>query len=145
MAAPAAAAGPVHDAPWLDSNVVLYVFSADDAKADRAEALLQGAVVGVQGLNECANVARRKFGMSWLEVIDALSQVKRLCNVRDLTLAVHEEALRLVERYRLAWFDALQVAGALEANCSVLYSEDMHHGLKIDGRLTIRNPFRGGS
>jgi predicted nucleic acid-binding protein len=34
----------------------------------------------------------------------------------------------------------LILAAALEAGCTVLYSEDMQDGQKIDS-LTIRNPF----
>jgi predicted nucleic acid-binding protein len=29
----------------------------------------------------------------------------------------------------------------LDSGCSVLLSEDMHHGLNVEGRLEIRNPF----
>ena len=33
------------------------------------------------------------------------------------------------------------VAAALEAGCDTLYSEDMHHGLVVDGRLSVVNSF----
>ena len=49
-------------APFVDTNVLLYLLSDDQAKADRAEALLaQRVVISVQVLNEFANVARRKM------------------------------------------------------------------------------------
>ena len=41
-----------------------------------------------------------------------------------------------------AIFDALMIAAALRARCTVLYSEDMQHGMAIDGRLRIVDPFR---
>ena len=41
---------------------------------------------------------------------------------------------------RFSFWDRLIVAGALEANCLQLYSEDMQHGQVIDRRLTILNP-----
>ena len=44
-----------------------------------------------------------------------------------------------VSNYSL--YDALIISSALEANCSILYSEDMHHGHCIDKRLKIVNPF----
>ena len=40
--------------------------------------------------------------------------------------------------YRI--YDAMIVAAALEANCTILYTEDLQNGQKI-GALTIRNPF----
>jgi predicted nucleic acid-binding protein len=33
------------------------------------------------------------------------------------------------------------VASALLADADTLYSEDMHDGLLVEGRLRIRNPF----
>jgi predicted nucleic acid-binding protein len=47
----------------------------------------------------------------------------------------------VIERYKLATYDAMLIASALVAECDVFWSEDMHDGLVIDGTLTIRNPF----
>ena len=132
--------------PFLDTNVLLYLLSADAAKADRAEALLHdGATVGVQVLNEFASVASRKLSMPWAEIDDLLGLIRRRCEVRDLTLAVHERGLALVREYRFAWYDALIVTAALDAGCTVLYSEDMQHRMKVAGRLVIVNPFSARS
>ncbi|SJM92931.1 PilT protein domain protein (fragment) [Crenothrix polyspora] len=35
------------------------------------------------------------------------------------------------------------ISAALESGCSLLYSEDMQHGQKIDVQLMICNPFLG--
>jgi predicted nucleic acid-binding protein len=40
----------------------------------------------------------------------------------------------------LSWYDALIVAGAIEAQCGVLYSEDLQHGQRFND-LRIENPF----
>ena len=128
--------------PFPDTNVLLYLLSADSAKADRAEALLaKGATISVQVLNEFASVARRKLGLSWDEIEDVLALIRQQCRVHASTVAVHEQALSIVRRYRLAWYDALVVSSAVGANCGRLYSEDMQAGLKIGGALTIHNPF----
>jgi predicted nucleic acid-binding protein len=128
--------------PFADTNVLLYLLSADAAKADRAEALLAGRVtVSVQVLNEFAHVARRKLAMPWVEIADVLTLIRRQCAVRALTLATHDGAIDLVQRHALAWYDALIVASAVEAGCATLYSEDMQHGLRVGKSLTIRNPF----
>jgi predicted nucleic acid-binding protein len=66
-----------------------------------------------------------------------------LCpSILPITLKVHGEAVRVAERYNYPIFDSLIVASALEAGCDTLWSEDMHHGIMIDGRLRIANPFR---
>jgi predicted nucleic acid-binding protein len=127
---------------FIDSNVLIYLASADAAKAAKAEAiLLAGGVVSVQVLNEIANVARRKMGLSWPETRTMLQTVRALVTVEPLTLSTHEDALDLAERYGFSTYDALIVAAGLVARCATLWSEDMQDGQVIDGRLTIRNPF----
>ena len=129
-------------APFLDTKVLLYLLSSDAAKADRAEALLHsGATVGVQVLNEFASVASRRLALSWPEINDVLGLIRHRCEVRALTLDVHERALSLVQRHSFAWYDALIVAAAQDAGCALLYSEDMQHRMKVGDKLVIVNPF----
>jgi predicted nucleic acid-binding protein len=130
-------------AEFLDTNVLVYAFTTDP-RAAAAQALLeQGCVIGVQGLNEFANVARRKLGMTWEEVRGALSAIRVLCpSIVPLDIETHADALRVAERYGFAIFDALMIASAIRADCNTLWSEDMQHGQIIDERLRIANPFR---
>ncbi len=128
--------------PFVDTNVLLYLLSDDEAKADRAEALLaRRIVISVQVLNEFLNVTRRKMGLPWPAVEQALTDVQRFADVRPLTLATHRQGLALAKRYQLNVSDAMIAAAALEAGCTTLASEDFSHGQRFDGRLTIRNPF----
>jgi predicted nucleic acid-binding protein len=128
---------------FFDTNVVLYLLSADAAKADRAEELLaMGGVISSQVLNEFASVARRKLGMTWDEIREVLAQVRVVCPVEALTADTHDKAMQLAERYGLAFYDALIVAAASLAGCTTVFSEDMQDGLVIDRQLTIRNPFK---
>jgi predicted nucleic acid-binding protein len=128
---------------FLDSNVLVYAFT-DDPRAAAAQALLQrGCAISVQGLNEFANVARRKLGKLWQELRGDLAAIRTLCPaILPVDLDTHEAALRLAERYGFAMFDALMVASALQAGSTTLWSEDMQDGMLIDGKLRIANPFR---
>lgn len=127
---------------FIDSNVVLYLLSADAVRADRAEATLAGgAVISVQVLNEVASVARRKLRMQWSSVDELLATLRAVCTVEPLTLATHDAGRRVAERYGLSGWDAMIVGSALLAGCTTLYSEDMQHGLLVDRKLRIRNPF----
>lgn len=127
---------------FLDTNVLVYLASGDEQKAVRIEALLaERCTISVQVLNEFCNVARRKMGFAWGEVRDFLATMRGLTNVVPIGLEIHEEGLRLAERYRLSVYDAMIAAAALLAGCETLWSEDMQDGMLIEERMTIRNPF----
>jgi len=127
---------------FFDTNVLLYLLSADTAKADRAEELLAtGGTISIQVLNEFAAVASRKLRMSWIEIREVLAQIRAVCAVEPMTLETHERALRIAERYGISIYDALIVSAALLANCKILHSEDMQDGQVIERQLKIRNPF----
>lgn len=127
---------------FIDTNILIYLAGSDDGKAERAESLLhEGGTISVQVLNERGNVARRKLGFSWEEVLDFLGNLRGLVDVVAADEAVHEEGLRIGRRYGLFVHDGMIAGAALVADCDILWSEDMHPGLKIDRKLEIRNPF----
>jgi predicted nucleic acid-binding protein len=133
----------MNDKAFFDTNVLIYVVGERDQRTMRAEGLVaSGGVVSVQVLNELAAVARRKLGMTWEEIEDALAAIRVLCpSPMPLTIETHEAGLRIAAKYEFHIYDALIVASALEAECTTLYSEDLQDGQVIDGHLTIRNPF----
>jgi predicted nucleic acid-binding protein len=127
---------------FFDTNVLIYIASGDPVKADQAEAIVgSGGAVSVQVLNELASVARRKMRMSWQDTHAFLSLLRGLLTVHPLTVDTHETGLALAERYNLSTYDAMIAASALHADCDTLWSEDMQHGMALDGRLRIVNPF----
>lgn len=127
---------------FLDTNVLLHLLSGDAERADRAEELVSaGPTTSVQVLNEFVAVARRKLALAWREVDEAVTAIQAACAVEPLTVEVHNQARRVANAYQLSWYDALIVSAALSAGCTTLYSEDMHAGLRVDRRLTVRNPF----
>src|SRR5271163_1773309 len=128
---------------FFDTNVFVYAIIEDDPRSNHAEELIaQGGTVSVQVLSEFAAVARRKTKMPWVEIRQALDGIKTLCpDPLPITLDTHNKALAIAEKYGYRIYDALIVASALEARCTILYSEDMRDGQVIDHQLTIRNPF----
>lgn len=132
---------PDHKA-FIDSNVLLYLLSADAEKADRAEAIVQaGGRISVQVLNEITSVARRKLAMPWTEVNEVVTLIQSLCPVEALTLGTHDKGRQIAERYGFSVYDAMIVAAALLSDCKILYSEDMQDGMLIEQGLRICNPF----
>ncbi|MFZ4524568.1 MAG: PIN domain-containing protein [Chlorobium sp.] len=127
--------------PFIDSNIVLYLLSGDAAKADRAEEILTtGGVISVQVLNEVVSVCRRKLKMPWEEIEALLLAVKTVCDIQPLTVVSHEKAVEIAKHFQLSFYDANIVASALLSGAEVLFSEDMHNGILIDG-IRIQNPF----
>jgi len=127
---------------FIDTNILLYLLSADTAKADRAETIVRGGgLISVQVLNEMANVARRKLAMSWKAINELLALIRSLCPAEPLTIETHDRGKLIAEQYGLSVYDAMIVAAALLGGCNLLYSEDMQDELLIDHQLRICNPF----
>ena len=127
----------------VDTNIAVYALSTDD-RADRASDLLRGAAfLSVQVLNEYANVALRKRRDPWDVVAGDLNALRDIVpRILPIDEPASREALRIGERYRLSFYDALILAVALAGDARTFYSEDMQDGLVIDGRLRIVDPFR---
>ena len=128
--------------PLLDTNILIYAFT-DDRRAAKSHVLLSKPfILSVQALNEFANVARRKLGMNWAEIQAATDDLCTLATaIMPLDREFNARALDLAVHYNLSVFDALMIAAGLQAGCGQCLSEDMHHGLQVDGSLTILNPF----
>ena len=130
------------DKAFFDTNVLIYAFSDGDRRQGVAlELLFAGGTVGVQTLNEFVNVATGKLKVPWREAVVWLETVQKLCPPPvPVTLSVHRSALRIAEAYRYHIYDSLMLAAAIEADCTVFYSEDLQDG-RVVGEMTIRNPF----
>jgi predicted nucleic acid-binding protein len=137
------------DRYFLDTNVFVYCFDrTDHRKQQIAEKCVGRAlkdhlgIVSSQVIQEFFNVATRKFAqpMKPAECRAYLETVfSPLCEIFP-SLALYHQALALKEQAGFSFYDALIVAAALEANCRILYSEDLQAGQVIEG-LKIQNPF----
>lgn len=131
---------------FIDTNILIYAFAANDPRSSRAESLIaEGGVIGVQVLNEFTNVTRRKLRWQWDQVEASLAVVEELFGpVAPLTTAIHARAVVLARERELSVHDALIVAAAQDAGCELLFSEDLQHGQRF-GTLAVENPFRRGA
>jgi len=134
---------------FLDTNVFVYSFDGSaPAKARRATELIRRAVatgkgvVSYQVVQEFFNMALRRFAqpMTVAEAEQYLATVFRPLVAVHSSQSLYREALRLCERYRLSWYDALIVAAATESQSTLLLSEDLQHGQRFDD-LRVQNPF----
>lgn len=127
--------------PFIDSNVILYLLSSDESKADKAEEIVAvGGMISVQVLSEVTSVCHRKLKMDWAEIEAVLEAIKANLEVVPLTEKTHALAVQICQRYQLSFYDAHICAAAIEVGTTQLLSEDMQDGLVVDG-VPIKNPF----
>ena len=126
----------------LDTNIAVYALSNSDRRERARGILISAHFQSVQVLNEYARTAQRKLGRSWDQIGQDLALLRAAVpDIRPITDEANQDAVRIAERYRLSFYDALMIAVALGNGATELHSEDMHHGLVIDDRLAILNPF----
>ncbi|HEX3473292.1 MAG TPA: PIN domain-containing protein [Silvibacterium sp.] len=134
---------------FLDTNVFVYSFDTVNSKKCReAEDLIAEAVKSRQGVvsyqvvQEFFHLALRRFAspMTVVEAEQYLDTVFRPLLTVHSSRVLYTQALHVQDRYRLAWYDSLIVASAIEAGCVILYSEDLQDGQRFD-TLQVKNPF----
>ena len=134
---------------FLDTNIFVYSLdSTAPSKARKATALIRDGIesrcgiVSYQVVQEFFNVAFARF----TRPMPPFTAEEYLATVFRPLLAVHSSpalfvsALQFYHQHRLSWYDCLIVAAAREADCELLYSEDLQHERHFDG-LRIENPF----
>jgi predicted nucleic acid-binding protein len=134
---------------FLDTNIFVYALSRSvPAKRLTASRLIEEAIesgkgiVSFQVVQEFFSVAFRRFTPTMLpaEAEQALSVTFRPLLAVHSSYSLYGQALELTRRHSLSWYDSLVVAAALEADCRILYTENLQHGQKFDN-LRIQNPF----
>jgi predicted nucleic acid-binding protein len=131
---------------FLDTNVLIYAWSKQDkTKRKTSRDLIRKAfeskqaVISIQVLQEFFSVATAKFDGDKLAVKEAMSRFAELPIVQT-DLALLQIAADISILSQLSIWDALIVAAAERAHCSILYSEDLNIGQSIRG-VKIVNPF----
>ena len=130
---------------FIDTNIWFYSFVEQDdpVKSEKARALIRAVkpVVSTQVISEvCANLLKKAHSPedSIAEVVASFFDAYVVVTIDQAVLL---NASKLRKRHSFADWDSLIVASALAAGCKILYSEDMQHGLVINRRLTVLNPF----
>lgn len=139
----------MRDRFFLDTNVFVYELSGNlSAKELLAKRLVHDAlesgkgVISFQVVQEFFSVAFRRFSppMSSTEAEQVLVMTfQPLLGVHS-SYSLYGRALELTRRHSIGWYDSLIVAAAIEADCRILYTEDLQHGQKFDN-LRVQNPF----
>jgi len=133
---------------FVDTNVLVYAEDQDaEAKHERARDLILelwdsgDGVLSVQVLQELFVTITRKMKSS-LSTGQAEKIVQQYLTwtVVEHTGELLMEGLHLADAACLSLWDALVVSAAIQADCDLLYTEDLNHGQAF-GKLRIVNPF----
>ena len=132
---------------FLDTHIIVYAY--DSAEIERhpiAVRVIDGlltesdeVVISPQVAGEFVNTMKRKGSPPATLTL----QIRGLSafEMSAPTLATISAAWALCTAHSIAWYDAIIVQSALDANCTQLYSEDLQNGCVFSGRLTVVNPF----
>jgi predicted nucleic acid-binding protein len=130
----------------LDTNVLAYAegVNGEDRKGAALLILREFAehevMVPAQALGELFVVLTRKARRDAADARGAVLGWSDSFPLIDTTPAVILEAMELAATHRLGFWDAVMLAGAAQAGCRMLLSEDMQDGFTWRG-VTIQNPF----
>ena len=134
---------------FIDTNIIVYSFDLSvPNKQLIAQELIAMALTSSEGVissqvfQEFVNFAlKTKTNPMTLEQVQRYSNkvLRALCRVQS-SFTLYQSAFSIKEKTKFSWYDSLIIAGALEAECEILYSEDLQHSQKIQG-MVIRNPF----
>jgi len=134
---------------FFDANVLIYMFDADaPAKQTRARELVKqhtlagDALISAQVLQEFYVIVTRKLAkplapeQAYRAVQDFIAALPVVQLDTDLILS----AIKRSQKDILSFWDALIIQAALKGGATILYTEDLQDGRKIE-RLCIKNPF----
>jgi predicted nucleic acid-binding protein len=140
------------DRIFIDTNILVYAFLENDIEKHKQTTNLLTELIGkevfisIQVMSEVYS-ALSKNGVAHEKIEKYLFELEEDMNVQPLDFYSVKRCLTLKKKYNYSYWDSLILASSIEADCEILYSEDMQNGQLIDNKLRILNPFivGGGS
>jgi predicted nucleic acid-binding protein len=134
------------DKIFIDSNIWCYLFIKDEhEKYKIAEKFISDKannsifVISYQVINEVTNkLIQKKLENEIIK--ENVQYMYKICTIQDFSKDIIILAFDLREKYSVSFWDSIIVASALNSNCTILESEDMQDGLKINNMI-INNIF----
>ncbi len=133
---------------FVDTNILIYAHDASAGdKHARAQQLIRDLWQSGEGclsiqvlqefyVNVTQQVAKPLAAAVAAGIIADLSVWEVHCpTVEDLL-----DAIRLQERYQIAFWDAMVVASAVQLGCQILWSEDLKPG-QVGDQVEVKRPF----
>jgi predicted nucleic acid-binding protein len=137
------AKGPV----FIDTNILIYRSFGAPAQKQKIQKILENhegdIFISVQVLNEFINASlKKKLFEKEAQLDETLRYFITAFQFGSVAISTVLMATEVRKRYKLSHYDSVIIATALENNCQTLYSEDLQHGLLIEKKLKVVNPFK---
>jgi predicted nucleic acid-binding protein len=127
---------------FIDSNIILYLFTNNEKRKRFVSTLMTPQnLISTQIVNENVNVCLKKLKIGKDEAYNHGKNLLNTFNVVSIYPSTITDAFSLSIKYGFSFWDSLVVSAALENNCEILLTEDMHNGLLVNEKLRIKNPF----
>lgn len=134
------------DKIFIDSNILIYAYSIDElSKKSTVEDLLNAhetVIISTQTINEFINVMTKKKKLDYKQIALVVRELFSVFLVQSVDSEIIQKAIDIALKHHYSYFDSLIISAAIASDCSILYSEDMHHNHIIEDRLKIVNPFK---
>ncbi len=133
------------DKVFVDTNLLVYFIGEGRKKEIAGNILIKQTrfhiVISSQVIGEFVNVCIRKKLLKEKEIYSVADVFMDTLEFYEIKINTLRKTFRIRSDYHYSFWDSLIIASALEAGCSILYTEDMQHNQIIDGTLKIVNPF----
>lgn len=128
---------------FLDSNVCVYAFSNNSIdKQEKALVLMNSQfIISPQVVIETYNVCSKKYKIAAADCEEIVLRLLEIGNMQEIDGGTILKAIMLKRKYQVSFLDSMILSAALQAKCTILYTEDMQHGLIVDVSMKIENPF----
>jgi predicted nucleic acid-binding protein len=137
------------EAYTLDADILIYAVDRSAGTKHRLaveivdRSIERSCVLTLQGLAEFVFAVTRKALVPRREAVAQARDWLRVFPIIAADASALETACTAVEAGRFGLYDALLLATASRAGCTVALSEDMHDGARLDA-IVARNPFANG-
>ena len=136
----------MNDKMFIDTNIWVYakIDGNDSIKHKKAISFLRNLpnqiVISTQVINEYYS-ALSKNRIKDIDIQTSIEQILPNVNVQAISIATIKKSWDVKLKYNFSVYDSLIIASALEADCKILYTEDLQHNQLIENKLRVVNPF----
>ena len=132
---------------FLDTNILVYTLDRNDKKKlFRARKILENAiandkpVISTQVLQEFYSATTTKLKLDKIIAKNIIHNFRNM-EIVQVDLGIIEQGIDISLLSQISFWDSLIIAAAEQANCSMIYSEDLNDTQTIRG-IKIVNPFK---